>query len=112
MAMPTKMTASEIPSFIVSHFIEPYANQCYLVSIEYHYVNLSKLLVLLYKDCDHVNGSVHINLNNVVNNLMQRYEIILANPDWVIQETLFLINRVLQSYFYHKTELNLAPPKR
>jgi hypothetical protein len=109
--MSMKMTIYEIPSFIVSHFIEPYANQCYLVSIEYRYVDLSKLLVLLLKDCNHVNGSVHINLNNVVNNLMQRYGVTVVNPDWVLQETLFLLNRVFQSYFYHRAEFSLAPPK-
>jgi hypothetical protein len=111
MSVPVKMVAPEIPSLIVSRFIEPYANQCYLVSIEYRYINLGKVLVLLHKECSHVNGSVHINLNNVVNSLMQRYGVAVANPDWVLQETLSLLNRVFQPYLYHRSELSLAQPR-
>ena len=107
MSMPMKMSSYEIPSYIVSHFIEPYATQCYLISIEYHYAYYNKLLILLSKDCKNVSGSVHINLNNVINILVKRYGVADANIDWLAQDTLLLINRKLQSYFYHRAEFDL-----
>ena len=112
MPMQLNLQEFEIPSYILSHFIEPYATQCYLISIEYHYADLNKLLVLLLKDCSHVNGSVHINLNDIIINLMKHYRIAVASPEWILQETLFAINRVLQSYFYHRAEFDLAQPRQ
>ena len=112
MSMPMKMSSYEIPSFISSHYITPFAEQCYLVSIEYHYSYYSKLLVILLKDCRRVSGSVHINLNDVINSLVKRYGISVVTPEWILQKTLFIINRVLKSYFYHRAEFSLAPPKR
>jgi len=105
MPMPKKMTKFEIPSFILSNFIEPYATECYLISVEYQ----NKLLVVLQKDCAGVNGAIHLKLNNIINNLMRRYGISDTTPEWIVQETLFIINRVLQSYFYHRAEFNLPP---
>jgi hypothetical protein len=110
MPMPLKLNKYEIPSFILHNFIISYAEQCYLVSIEYHYADYNKLLILLLKDCKHVNGSVHINLNYVINNLVRRYGIAYANIDWVIQDAVLLIRRIFQSYFYHLAEFDLHKP--
>jgi hypothetical protein len=110
MSMPMKMTIYEIPSYVVSHFIEPYAAQCYLISIEYHYSYYSKLLILLLKDCRRVSGSVHINLNDVISNLVKRYGIVNANIDRLIQDTVATICGRLQSYFYHRAEFDLHRP--
>jgi hypothetical protein len=110
MAMPTKMTVSEIPSFILSHYVEPYTEQCYLISIEYHYAYYNKLLILLMKDCKNVSGSVHINLNNIIDRLVKRYGIANANIDWLVQDTVAAIYRRLQSYFYHRAEFDLHWP--
>jgi len=109
--MPLKMTRSEVPSFILHSYIIPLAEQCYLISIEYRYVDLNRLLILLLKDCSHVNGVIHMNLNNVVNNLVERYKVFDVNRDWVVQATITLIHRELQSYFYNRAEFSLAPPK-
>ena len=103
-----KMSSYEIPSFILSHFIEPYATQCYLLSIEYHYAYLNKLLILLLKDCRRASGSVHINLNDVINSLVKKFGIAGANIDWLVQDTVTAIYRRLQSYFYHRAEFDLA----
>ena len=110
MSMPMKVSKFEIPSFILSHFIEPYATQCYLLSIEYHYAYLNKLLILLLKDCRRVNGVVHLNLNDVINSLVKRYVGADANIDWLVQDTVTAIHRVLQSYFYHRAEFDLSQP--
>jgi len=112
MSMPMKMRSYEIPSYVLNHFIIPFAEQCYLVSIEYNYANFNKLLVILLKDCEHVNGAIYLKLNDIINNLMRRYGISVVTPEWILQKTLFIINRVLQSYFYHRAEFSLAPPKR
>jgi hypothetical protein len=105
------MSSYEIPSHILYHFIIPYAEQCYLISVEYHYVDLNKLMILLLKDCRRVSGVIHINLNDIIGNLVEKYKIYVVNRDWLVQETLFAINRVLQSYFYHRAEFDLASPK-
>jgi pyruvate-formate lyase len=110
MTTPLKMSVSEIPSYILSHLIEPFIEQCYLVSIEYRYVNLNKILVLLLKDCSHVNGAIHINLNNVVNNLIEKYKMFTVDRDWLVQDTVAVIRQKLQPYFYHLAEFSLSPP--
>jgi hypothetical protein len=112
MPMPLKMTSYEIPSYVLHHFIIPYAEQCYLVSIEYHYVNWGKLLIILLKKCSSVSGVVHINLNNIVDDLIKRYEIFDANREWLVQVAVQLIYRELQSYFCHRAELSLAQRNR
>jgi len=105
------MTRSEVPSFILHNYVIPLAEQCYLVSIEYRYVDLNKLLILMLKDCSSVNGVIHINLNKVVNNLVEKYNMFDVNRDWLVQATITLIHRELQSYFYHRAEFSLAQPK-
>jgi len=110
MSMPMKMSSYEIPSFISSHYITPYVEQCYLVSIEYHYAYFNKLLILLLKDCRRVNGVVHLNLNDVIDGLVKKFGIAGANIDWLVQDTVTAIHRVLQSYFYHRAEFDLSQP--
>jgi len=110
MPMPMKMSSYEIPSFILSRYIEPYAIQCYLISVEYQQADSNKLLIMVLKDCASINGAIHLKLNDIINNLMQRYKIADAKPEWIIKETLFLVKRVLQSYFYHKSEFELRRP--
>jgi hypothetical protein len=112
MPMPLKLNKYEIPSFILHNFIIPYAEQCYLVSVEYHYIDLNKLLILLLKDCSSVNGSVHLNINNVISNLIRKYKIVDSNIEMLIQSTLELIYRELQSYFYNRVELTLSKHNR
>ena len=109
MPMQLKLQEFEIPSYILSHLIEPFVEQCYLVSIEYHYVNLNKLLIILLKNCGDVNGAIHLNLNEVVANLIKRCNIEGANIEWIVQRTVFLINRELLPYFYSRAEFDLAP---
>jgi hypothetical protein len=110
MSMPMKMSSYEIPSYVLSHYIIPFAEQCYLVSIEYHYSYYNKLLVILLKDCRRVSGSVHIDLNDVISNLVKRYGVANANIDWLVQDTVAAIYRRLQSYFYHRAEFDLHRP--
>jgi hypothetical protein len=67
------------------------------------------------RDCTSINGAIHLKLNDIIVKLVQYYkitdEITDAKPEWILQETLILINRILQSYFYHRVELDLAHHK-
>jgi hypothetical protein len=105
--MPLKLQEFEIPSYILSHHIIPYVEQCYLIAVEYHYVNLNKIVIILFKNCSTVNGSIHLKLNDIIGKLVNYG----ANIDWIVQRTMFLINRELQPYFYHKAEFDLAQSK-
>ena len=105
--MQLKLQEFEIPSYIISHLIEPYATQCYIIAVEYHYVNFSKLAVILHKNCSTVNGAIHLKLNDIVANLINYG----ANIEWIVQRTMFLINREFMSYFYHRAEFDLAQPR-
>jgi hypothetical protein len=79
--------------------------------VEYQQANANKLLILLFKDCVSVRGTVHLDLSGIIAKLIQYYKIADARPELILQETLIAMKRALQSYFYHRVELDLAPPK-
>lgn len=110
--MQLKIQEFEIPSYIVSRLIEPYAAQCYLIAVEYHYVNFNKLVAILFKNCSNVNGSIHLNLNKIITNLIKEGANYGANIEWIVQRTVFLINREFLPYFYSRAEFDLAQHNR